>query len=151
MLLSCGMVGDVHPTFYLFSSSFFSFVLLLCCLASFCYGLQEDLHMWVLRKITGPEEMQASEHDRAGLFISLPCRFFTACQFSFHYSFTWPRACLRGPQIEWFNTANDSWFSYLEKSLKPLGMDFWAENYLSPFVKCRLDQRQLVYKLQKNE
>lgn len=27
--------------------------------------------MWVLRKITGPEEMQASEHDRAGLLISL--------------------------------------------------------------------------------
>lgn len=48
----------MHPKSYLF---------FLCCyFVCLCSAVREDLQMWVLRKIMGPEEMQAGEHDRAG-------------------------------------------------------------------------------------
>jgi hypothetical protein len=112
-----------------------------CCFACFCYGLREDLHIWVLRKITGPEETPASEHDRAGLFISLPHRFSQLVNLVSTTHSHDQRARLRGPQIAWFNTADDSWFPYLEKSPEPPVMDFWAENCVSGFVKCRLEPK----------
>lgn len=76
----------------------FTFFFFLCChFVCLCYAVREDLHKWVLRKIMGPEEMQAGERDRAGRCISLPHRFSGLVSLVSTSHSHDPRVCLRGP------------------------------------------------------